>query len=90
LANYEAANKNLEKARAKNKDIVLAENAQQEALKQFERISERAKEELKSLKARRTAAFQKSLSELAELELKHSRAHAQMLRSTIEALKSEL
>ena len=50
LANYEAANKNLEKARAKNKDIVLAENAQQEALKQFERISERAKEELKSLK----------------------------------------
>jgi len=90
LANYENANKNLEKARAKNKDIVLAENAQQEALKQFERISERAKDELKTLKVRRVAAFQKSLTELAELELKHSRAHAQMLRSTIEALKSEL
>jgi len=90
LANYENANKNLEKARAKNKDIVLAENAQQEALKQFERISERAKEELKGLKSRRVAAFQKSLTELAELELKHSKAHAQMLRSTIEALKSEL
>ena len=43
-----------------------------------------------NFQARRTAAFQKSLSELAELELKHSRAHAQMLRSTIEALKSEL
>lgn len=90
LANYENANKNLEKARAKNKDIVLAENGQQEALKQFERISERAKEELKGLKVRRVAAFQKSLTELAELELKHSKAHAQMLRSTIEALKSEL
>jgi len=90
LANYENANKNLERARAKNKDIVLAENAQQEALKQFERISERAKEELKGLKSRRVAAFQKSLTELAELELKHSKAHAQMLRSTIEALKSEL
>jgi len=90
LANYEAANKNLDRARAKNKDILLAENGQQEALQQFERISERAKEELKTLKARRVAAFQKSLTELAELELKHSKAHAQMLRSTIEALKSEL
>merc|ERR1719376_869807 len=90
LSNYEAANKNLEKARAKNKDIVLAKNQQQEALKQFEQISERAKVELKALKARRVAAFQKSLTELAELELKHSKAHAQMLRSTVEALKSEL
>ena len=56
----------------------------------FERISERAREELKALKARRVASFQKSLSELAELELKHSRAHAQMLKATIATLRADL
>jgi len=87
---YENANKTLEKARAKNKDVVQAENSQQEACKNYENISELAKDELKILRQRRVAAFQKSLTELAELELKHSKAHAQMLRATIANLKAEL
>ena len=87
---YESANKTLEKARAKNKDVIQAENGQQEACKNFENISDLAKEELKILRQRRVAAFQKSLTELAELELKHSKAHAQMLRTTIANLKAEL
>jgi len=56
----------------------------------FEKISERAREELKSLKTRRVSSFQKSLSEMAELELKHSRAHAQMLKATIANLRADL
>merc|ERR1712083_1058385 len=87
LSAYENANKTLEKARAKNKDVIQAENGQQETCKNFENISELAKEELKILRQRRVAAFQKSL---AELELKHSKAHAQMLRTTIANLKAEL
>ena len=87
---YENANKTLEKARAKNKDVIQAENGQQEACKNFENISDLAKDELKILRQRRVAAFQKSLTELAELELKHSKAHAQMLRTTIANLKAEL
>jgi len=90
LANYENANKNLDRARAKNRDVPQAENAQQEAVKQFEKISEQAKDELKNLKGRRVVAFQKTLTELAELELKHSKAHAQMLRTAIATLKAEL
>ncbi len=90
LANYENANKNLDKARARNRDVPIAENTQQEACQRFEHISEKAKEELKTLRVRRVASFQKSLTELAELELKHSKAHAQMLRATITALKAEL
>jgi sorting nexin-5/6/32 len=90
LANYENANKNLDRARAKNRDVPQAENAQQEAVKQFEKISEQAKDELKNLKGRRVVAFQKTLTELAELELKHSKAHAQMLRAAVASLKSEL
>lgn len=90
LAAYENANKSLEKARARNKDVVAAETAQQEACRLFEKISDRARDELKTLRERRVAAFQKSLTELAELELKHSKAHAQMLRLTIAALKAEL
>ena len=76
-------------------------------------ISETARDDLKTLRVRRVASFQKSLTELAELEVrqftiafniqtfcpdmtrisfqvKHSRAHAQMLRSAIAALKTEL
>ena len=90
LANYENANKALEKARARNKDVSQAEGEQQEACQIFEKISDRARDELKGLKARRVASFQKSLSELAELELKHSKAHAQMLKVTIANLRAEL
>ena len=78
-------------------------------------ISETVRDDLKTLRVRRVASFQKSLTELAELEVrqftiafniqvksfcpdmtrisfqvKHSRAHAQMLRSAIAALKTEL
>ena len=56
----------------------------------FEKISERAREELKVLKIRQVTSFQKSLSELAELELKHSRAHAQLLKATLGILKADL
>ncbi|XP_059079228.1 sorting nexin-6-like [Tigriopus californicus] len=90
LANYENANKNLEKARTRNREVNVAENLQTEACQRFENISAKAKDELKLLRTRRVAAFQKSLTELAELELKHSKAHAQMLRTTISALKADL
>jgi len=90
LANYENANKKLYRARAQNRDIPEAENFQEEAVKRFEKISTHAKDELKTLKERRVAAFQKCLTELAELELKHSKAHAQMLRAAVATLKAEL
>jgi len=53
LANYEAANKALEKARARNREVPQAEQQQTEACQKFEQISEKAKEELKALKVRR-------------------------------------
>lgn len=90
LSNYESANKKLDYARARQRDVAASERAQQEACARFENVSSRAKDELKTLKTRRVAAFQKSLTELAELELKHSRAHAQMLKATINSLKAEL
>ena len=44
LANYETANRNLEKARAKNKDVQQAQNAQVEACEKYENISKLAKQ----------------------------------------------
>lgn len=44
LANYEAANRNLERARARNRDVYQAENQQQEACEKFENISKLAKQ----------------------------------------------
>ena len=44
LANYEIANKNLDKARLKNREVQTAETLQQEACQKFERISKLAKQ----------------------------------------------
>lgn len=89
LANYENANRNLEKARIKNKDIHMAENVQQQACQKFEAISKQAKQELQDFKTRRVAAFRKNLVELAELELKHSKTQIQFLKSCLMSLHEE-
>uniref|UniRef100_A0A7M4FSV2 Sorting nexin n=1 Tax=Crocodylus porosus TaxID=8502 RepID=A0A7M4FSV2_CROPO len=73
LVDYENANKALDKARAKNKDVLQAETTQQLCCQKFEKISESAKQELIDFKTRRVAAFRKNLVELAELELKHAK-----------------
>ncbi|XP_004533375.1 sorting nexin-6 isoform X3 [Ceratitis capitata] len=93
LAAYEAANRNLEKARAKNKDVHApldvqeAETAQAEACEKFESMSACGKEELVGFRNRRVAAFKKGLVELAELEIKHARTQYEYLRQSLLALK---
>lgn len=87
LAAYEAANRNLEKARAKNKDVHAAEMAQTQACEKFESMSGRGKEELVSFRLRRVAAFKKSLIELAELEIKHAKAQYEHLRQSLLSLQ---
>ncbi|KAL3083049.1 hypothetical protein niasHS_010851 [Heterodera schachtii] len=86
LANYETANKNLERCRARNRDIPKAENEQAEACKKFEMISKLAKTELTELKKERIASFKKNLSELADLEVKQSKAKIVILQSAIATL----
>lgn len=44
LVDYENANKALDKARAKNKDVLQAETSQQVCCQKFEKISESAKQ----------------------------------------------
>ncbi|XP_065156344.1 sorting nexin-6 isoform X1 [Atheta coriaria] len=93
LAAYEAANRTLEKARQKNKDIHAApevqeaETAQSEACERFEAISAQAKEELLDFKTRRLHAFRKSLIELAELEIKHARTQQELFRKSLQGLQ---
>jgi len=87
LAAYEAANRNLEKARLKNKDVHAAEAAQTAACEKFESMSGRAKQELVSFRARRVNAFKKSLVELAELEVKHAKTSYDFLRQSLLALQ---
>ncbi|XP_049949297.1 sorting nexin-6 isoform X3 [Schistocerca serialis cubense] len=89
LTDYENANRNLEKARTKNKDIHAAELVQQRACEKFEQMSEKAKEELLDFKTRRVVAFRKNLMELAELELKHAKAQVQLFKNCLAALKEE-
>ncbi|VEN56953.1 unnamed protein product [Callosobruchus maculatus] len=96
LANYENANRMLEKARHKNKDIHAApevqeaEFAQSAACEQFDAISTQAKEELLDFKTRRLHAFRKSLIELTELEIKHARTQQELLKKSIAGLKELL
>lgn len=44
LANYEAANRNLDKARVRNREVVAAEAHQQESCEKFEKISKLARQ----------------------------------------------
>jgi len=44
LADFDTANKNLDRARTKNKDVQQAETNQQNIKKKFETISEKAKD----------------------------------------------
>ncbi|XP_026465746.1 sorting nexin-6-like isoform X1 [Ctenocephalides felis] len=87
LAEYETANRNLEKARSKNKDVHAAETAQTKACEMFESMSARGKDELIGFRARRVAAFKKSLVELAELEIKQARSQHDLLRKSLLSLK---
>jgi len=88
LANYENANKNLDKARAKNKDVLAAENAQQLMCEKFENISQVGKGELVDFRRRRVQMFRKNLAELAELEIKHAKAKTALFQEAINALKA--
>ncbi|XP_062351369.1 sorting nexin-6 [Cinclus cinclus] len=89
LVDYENANKALDKARAKNKDVLQAETTQQICCQKFEKISESAKQELIDFKTRRVAAFRKNLVELAELELKHAKGNLQLLQSCLAVLNGD-
>ncbi|KAL3874342.1 hypothetical protein ACJMK2_037370 [Sinanodonta woodiana] len=89
LTDFENANKALEKARTKNKEVAQAEKVQQAACEKFEKISETAKKELTEFKQRRIAYFRKNLVDLVELELKHARAQVQLLKNCISALNEE-
>ncbi|XP_037373453.1 sorting nexin-32 isoform X3 [Talpa occidentalis] len=73
LADYENANKALDKARARNREVRTAESQQQLCCQRFERLSDSAKQELMDFKSRRVSSFRKNLIELAELELKHAK-----------------
>ncbi|CAH1793241.1 unnamed protein product [Owenia fusiformis] len=87
LANYENANKALDKARAKNKDVQAAENTQQTCCEKFEKISEQAKGELGDFKERRIQHFRKNFVDLAELEIKHAKAQVQLFKGLITQIK---
>ncbi|XP_042761675.1 sorting nexin-32 isoform X2 [Panthera leo] len=73
LADYENANKALDKARTRNREVRTAESNQQLCCRRFERLSDSAKQELMDFKSRRVSSFRKNLIELAELELKHAK-----------------
>ncbi|XP_004770061.1 sorting nexin-32 isoform X1 [Mustela putorius furo] len=73
LADYENANKALDKARTRNREVRTAESHQQLCCQRFERLSDSAKQELMDFKSRRVSSFRKNLIELAELELKHAK-----------------
>nr|XP_025860199.1 sorting nexin-32 isoform X4 [Vulpes vulpes] len=89
LADYENANKALDKARTRNHEVRTAESHQQRCCQRFERLSDSAKQELMDFKSRRVISFRKNLIELAELELKHAKASTLLLWNTLLTLKGE-
>uniref|UniRef100_A0A2I2YI29 PX domain-containing protein n=1 Tax=Gorilla gorilla gorilla TaxID=9595 RepID=A0A2I2YI29_GORGO len=81
LVDYENANKALDKARAKNKDVLLAKTSQQLCSQKFEKKkSQSAKQELIDFKTR---------MELSELELKHAKGNLQLLPNCLAVLNGD-
>ncbi|XP_032660188.1 sorting nexin-32 isoform X1 [Chelonoidis abingdonii] len=89
LADYENANKALDRARLRNKEVKPAEAHQQLCCQRFEQLSASAKQELTDFKSRRISAFRKNLIELAELEVKHAKASSLLLQNTLIVLKGD-
>lgn len=87
MANYDNANKDLDKARAKGKNVNQAEKTQVETREKFEKLSEIGKQELTEFKSRRVSAFRKNLIELGELEVKHSKSIVQVLKGCLTAIE---
>jgi len=87
LANYENTNKELDKARARGKNVQQAVDQQKSARAKFEALSETGKSELTEFKGRRVTAFRKNLIDLGELQLKHSKAMVQALKSCIASIE---
>lgn len=87
LANAEHANKKLETAKAKNKNVQEAEALQQASSVKFDKLSETGKQELLTFKGRRVMAFRKNLVELTELEMKHAKTQVSVLKSTLATLR---
>lgn len=87
LANAESANKKLETAKAKNKNVQEAEALQQSSSVKFDKLSETGKQELQTFKGRRVMAFRKNLVELTELEMKHAKTQVSVLKSTLATLR---
>jgi len=87
LANYENTNKELDKARARGKNVQQAVDQQKAARAKFEALSETGKSELTEFKSRRVTAFRKNLIELGEIQVKHSKMMVQLLKSTIASIE---
>ncbi|VDK35501.1 unnamed protein product [Taenia asiatica] len=73
LADYTAANRALDRARAKQRDIAAADAQQAAAHKRFTDISQMARREIEDFKVRRIKYFQENLIALAELQIKHAK-----------------
>jgi len=83
LANYEKANKELDLARTRNKDVAIAENRQSEACRTFERLTNTARTELAMQKKGRVEHVRRNMEQLVELEVKHAKAHSQLLKQVL-------
>merc|ERR1712098_442638 len=88
LANYEKANKELDLARTRNKDVATAESRQTEACATFEKLSNSARTELAMQKKTRVEHIRSSLEQLVELEIKQGKAHCELLKEAIGELRA--
>jgi len=88
LANYEKANKELDLARTRNKDVAAAENRQSEACATFEKLSNSARAELAMQKKTRVEHIRSSLEQLVELEIKQGKAYCELLKEAIGELRA--
>jgi sorting nexin-5/6/32 len=89
LQDYAVTTKNLERARTKNKDVAVAEKAQNDAYEKLKNLTNSGRKEINDYRLRRVDYFKRSLIGLTELEIRNNTQQLELLKTTLNVLKPQ-
>jgi len=79
--------KELEKAKAKGKNVIVNQEANENAKTTYDKITKSAEAELNTFQKRRLAAFRKGLIQYTQVQIRQSRESFALWKQTLDAVK---
>lgn len=82
--------KELEKAKTKGKNVIVNQEANENAKTTYEKITKSAETELQTFQKRRMAAFRKGLIQYTQCQIRQSRESFALWKQTLDAVKQSM